>query len=31
MISAKNKKEYNGTINELLDQGYSTCGSCKPQ
>lgn len=29
-ISEKNKKVYNGTKDELIDDGYSSCGSCKP-
>lgn len=29
-ISEKNKKVYNGTKDELIDDGYSPCGSCKP-
>jgi len=29
-MSPQNRKEFNGTINELLDDGYSPCGSCKP-
>ena len=27
-ISSKNKKEYKGTLQELLDDGYTCCGSC---
>ena len=29
-ISDKNKKEYVGTRDELIEQGYSPCGTCKP-
>lgn len=29
-ISEKNKKVYNGTKDELISEGYSPCGSCKP-
>ena len=29
-ISAKNRQEYNGTRDDLINQGYSPCGSCKP-
>ena len=30
-ISAKNKKEYTGSLDSLISQGYKVCGSCKPQ
>ncbi len=29
-ISYKNRKEYTGDWEDLLDQGYSPCGSCNP-
>lgn len=29
-ISDKNKKEYTGSLDSLVDQGYTACGSCKP-
>lgn len=29
-MSEKNKSEYTGTRDELIDQGYSPCGRCKP-
>lgn len=29
-ISAKNRKEYNGSKNELLKSGYSPCSICNP-
>jgi DNA-entry nuclease len=29
-ISAKNKKTYTGSPDDLLKQGYTACGSCKP-
>ena len=29
-ISAKNRGEFTGTRQELIDQGYEPCGSCKP-
>ena len=29
-ISEKNKKTFSGTRQELIDNGYSPCGSCKP-
>jgi DNA-entry nuclease len=29
-ISASNKKTYTGSTDDLLKQGYTTCGSCKP-
>lgn len=29
-IKAKNKQEYHGTRQDLIDQGYSPCGRCKP-
>jgi DNA-entry nuclease len=29
-ISDKNRKEYKGTREELIQQGYEPCGSCKP-
>ena len=29
-ISQKNRKDYTGTREDLLFQGYSPCGSCKP-
>ena len=29
-ISAKNKKEFTGTRQELIDQGYQPCGACQP-
>lgn len=29
-ISTKNKKTYTGSPNDLLKQGYTACGSCKP-
>ena len=30
-MSEKNKGYYDGSISDLLDQGYTTCGNCKPQ
>jgi DNA-entry nuclease len=27
-ISIKNKKEYKGTLQELIEEGYTCCGSC---
>lgn len=29
-ISDKNRKDYQGTRDELLDQGYDPCGNCDP-
>ena len=29
-ISQKNRKEYTGSLEDLLSQGYTGCGSCKP-
>ena len=29
-ISEKNREEYNGTRNDLIKEGYSACGICKP-
>lgn len=29
-ITAANRKDYAGSIDSLLSQGYSPCGSCKP-
>lgn len=29
-MSEKNKAEYTGTRDELIEQGYSPCGRCKP-
>ncbi len=29
-MKPQNKKEYNGTKEELMKQGYEPCGSCKP-
>lgn len=29
-MSSSNKKTYTGSIDSLLSQGYSVCGSCKP-
>lgn len=29
-ISSKNRQEYTGSREDLLDQGYSPCGSCQP-
>lgn len=29
-MSSKNKEEYSGSKNELLKQGYTECGYCKP-
>ncbi len=29
-ISEKNREEYNGTRDDLIKNGYSSCGSCKP-
>ena len=29
-MGPENKKEFKGTREELLDQGYSPCGRCKP-
>lgn len=29
-MNEENKAEYNGDIKDLIDQGYSTCGTCKP-
>ncbi len=29
-MSDKNKKEYTGSRQSLIDQGYSPCGNCKP-
>ncbi len=30
-MSDKNKAEYHGSIEDLLNQGYTPCGTCKPQ
>ncbi len=30
-ISDANKEAYSGNIQELIDQGYTACGSCKPE
>jgi DNA-entry nuclease len=30
-ISASNKGEYTGSISDLISQGYSACGTCKPK
>lgn len=30
-MSDKNKAEYHGSIEDLLNQGYKPCGTCKPQ
>lgn len=29
-MNEENKSEYNGDINDLIEQGYSRCGTCKP-
>ena len=29
-ISAKNKQDYHGTREALIEQGYEACGACKP-
>ena len=29
-MSEKNKEDYYGTREELIDQGYEPCGSCQP-
>lgn len=29
-VSEKNREEYNGTRNDLIKEGYSPCGICKP-
>ena len=29
-ISAANRKEYSGTREELIEQGYEPCGTCRP-
>ncbi len=29
-IKAENRKEYSGTREELISDGYSSCGTCKP-
>jgi DNA-entry nuclease len=29
-MSDKNKKEYTGSRQDLIDDGYSPCGTCKP-
>ena len=29
-ISESNRQEYTGDIQDLLDDGYEACGSCKP-
>ena len=29
-MSPKNRQEYTGTREELIDQGYTPCGQCKP-
>ena len=29
-ISEKNREDYNGTRNDLIKNGYSACGTCKP-
>ena len=29
-ISADNRQDYTGTRQDLIDQGYSPCGICKP-
>ena len=29
-MGPENKKEFKGTREELLEQGYSPCGRCKP-
>ena len=29
-IKAENRKEYSGTREELISEGYSPCGTCKP-
>lgn len=29
-MKEENKAEYNGYIQELINQGYTTCGTCKP-
>ena len=30
-MSGDNRREWEGSIEELLDQGYTKCGSCKPE
>lgn len=30
-ISANNKQEYTGSLSEKLNEGYKTCGICKPE
>ena len=30
-MADKNKEEYWGSIDDLLDMGYTACGSCKPE
>ena len=30
-MNPANKKEYNGYIDDLLKQGYTACGTCKPK
>lgn len=30
-MNEKNKKEYHGSIDELKNQGYTPCGTCKPK
>ena len=29
-MKTKNKKEYTGSREELISEGYEPCGSCKP-
>lgn len=29
-ISSKNRRDYSGSRDDLLEQGYSPCGSCRP-
>jgi len=30
-MSELNKKEYHGTLEDLIDDGYTACGTCKPK
>lgn len=30
-ISSTNKKEYTGSLSDILNEGYKTCGICKPE
>lgn len=29
-MAEKNKQEYSGTKEELIEQGYTACSACKP-